>query len=93
MSSTYDRVELEVILSSEGTLPLTHVEAEFHGPPEHEGRRVNTTLLQVDAGDSVQVTLSDLQEDTIYNVSFAVYNYGGKGPSSKSIKFTTGELT
>ena len=35
---TYDRAVLEVVLPIIGTVPLTHVEVEFHSPPREEGR-------------------------------------------------------
>ena len=92
VSSTYDSVKVRLVLSSIGTAPLTRVEAEFHAPSEEEGRRVNTTLWQVDPGDTVTITLSDLQDNTLYSLSFAVYNYGGRGMPSQQIEITTGEF-
>lgn len=90
-SSTSDSVVVNLVLSGVGTAPLTFVEVEFHRPAE-EGRRVNTSLAHVTAGDTVNVTLTDLQDNTVYSVSFAVYNYGGKGVSSQHLNFTTGKL-
>ena len=52
---------------------------------------MNITLPLVRGGDAVQVTLLDLEDNTVYSVSLAVYNYGGKGVSSRQIEVSTGE--
>ena len=89
VSSTSDSVVVNLVLSHVGTRPLTHVEAEFHSLFKEKRRRVNISLALVNAGDTIQITLSDLQDNTIYVVSFAVYNYGGRGFLSQQIEVAT----
>ena len=91
VSSTSDSVVVNLVLSHVGTRPLTHVEAEFHSLFEEKRRHANISLAQVNAGNTTQVTLSDLQDNAFYIISFAVYNHGGRGPSSQLIKVITGE--
>lgn len=88
ISSDYDSVLLRIALSSEGTAPLTQLEVQFHSPEIH---LLNITKPNLFPGHTVEVTLSGLEDGTAYVISFAAYNYGGKGMPSQQIKVTTGE--
>ena len=86
ISSDYEFVVLRLQLSAVGTTPLTAVGVEFHSPYLDSA---NVSHLQLYPGHSVEVTVLDLEEDTEYTVTLAVFNYGGKGMPSQHITFTT----
>ena len=88
ISSDYESVVLRLELSSTGTAPLTHVEVEFHSP---NPAFLNLTHPNLYPGATVDLTLSNLDDATTYNVTLAVYNNGGKGQATPRIQVTTGE--
>lgn len=90
LSSGYDTVTVLVELSIVGTAPLTSIEVNFSFP-DREG--INFTELDLNNGESLKITLSDLQDDTNYTLSLTVYNYGGKGVPSQQIQVVTGKLS
>lgn len=88
VSSDYNSVLLRVVLPTVGTAPLTQLEVEFF---QSDNVAVNLTVPGMDVGASVALTVPDLQDGTEYNISVAVYNYGGKGMPSQLIKVVTSE--
>lgn len=90
VSSNTDRVVIKVELSDVGSIPLTHLEVNFTGPDDISGGVLNFTLTDLLPGDSFEVTVPGLQDDTVYSISVSIYNYGGRGPSSQDIQVATG---
>jgi hypothetical protein len=90
VSSDYDSILLQVVMPGLGTAPFTGVEVEWSS--SQQSGVLNLTSPAIEVGSIVDVTVPDLQEDTKYDMILAIYNYGGKGPSSKPITVTTGEL-
>lgn len=88
VSSDFDSVLLSVALPVVGTAPLTRLGVEFIGADTDE---VNITVPGLNLGGVVQFTLPDLQDGTVYVISLAVYNYGGKGTSSQPMEVSTGK--
>ena len=89
-SSGYDTVTLEVVLPIEGTAPLTSIEVDFSFPDRDS---INLTELELNNGAMLKITLFELQDNTNYTLSLAVYNYGGKGVPSQQIHVVTGKLS
>ena len=88
VSSGYDSIQMNVVLPNEGTTPLVQLEVEFIQPQRDA---VNVSLSNSNLGERVYITLSDLQDGTLYTISLSVYNYGGKGMQSQQIQVETGE--
>jgi len=89
ITSNFESAVLEVVLPTEGSSPFTHVEIEFLSP---SSQQLNITEPHLELGQTLQVTLPDLQGGTVYTISLSVYNYGGKGAPSQPLEIATSKF-
>lgn len=91
ISSGYDTVTLRVKLpNTVGTAPLTNIEVDFSFP-DRDSQNFTASDLNIEAVQ--EIMLFDLQDNTNYTLSLAIYNYGGKGMPSLQIQVVTGKLS
>ena len=91
--SDYNSLTLRVTLSEDGATPLLFMEVYLKS--DHHGNQtsnVSTDSVLLQPGNDVDVVVGNLEEGTEYSVGVAIYNYGGRGPTSQSTRGKTCEL-
>ena len=81
-------ITVQCTLSEEGSTPFTHLEVALSSDA-HDIYMTNITTPPLGPSYTVKVIIPDLQEDTEYVLTMAIYNRGGKGAASKNITVST----